>query len=330
MPGSLPLTITSPAPGASVDAATVTVTGTTAPGATVDAESQGSAGGAAATASATADSKGDWSVTLAASFGTDTITATATQGDATGYAQTSVSYFVLPGTQLLNVSDPSGDDNGPGTYQYPTASDFQPGAFDLLGVSVNQTSSDVYLTVKIRNLASTFGSAFGAQLLDVYVHSPSATSTSTAAAYPSVMNYTIAPADAWSERLEAQGFASPGWVDPSGNSLGAAQLIEDQSAGTVTLVMPTSAFGTVGSGWVFTVALTGQGAGNPPVRNFAQPAQPYSFGVCPAGDTTDAICSVNPNKVAEVMDTIPPAGVTQAGEWDQTTGTAALQGVAVP
>ena len=33
------------------------------------------------------------------------------------------------------------------------------------------------------------------------------------------MNYTIASADAWSERLEAQGFAAV-WVDASGKSLG--------------------------------------------------------------------------------------------------------------
>jgi glucoamylase len=229
---------------------------------------------------------------------------------------------------VLSVTDPTGDDNGPGTYQYPTASDFQPGAFDLLGLSINQTSSDVYLTVKIRNLVSTFGSAFGAQLLDVYVHNPTATTTSTAPAY-SLLNYTIAPADAWSERLEAEGFASPTWVDPSGNSLGAAQMIEDQSAGTVTLVMPTSAFGTVGSGWVFTVALTGQGSGNPPVRNFTQPAGQYSFGVCPAGGT-EAICSVDPNSVPEVMDTITPPGVSQSTELNPTIGPVALQGVSVP
>ena len=32
---------------------------------------------------------------------------------------------------MLNVTDPAGDDSGPGTYQYPTSGDFQPGAFDL-------------------------------------------------------------------------------------------------------------------------------------------------------------------------------------------------------
>ena len=143
------------------------------------------------------------------------------------------------------------------------------------------------------------------------------------------MNYGIAPADAWSERLEAQGFSSPIWVDPSGKSPGAAQMIEDQSAGTVTLVMPTSAFGTVGSGWVFTVALTGQGSGNPPVRNFTQPAGQYTFGVCAPGGTAP-ICSVNPNSVPEVMDTITPPGVSQSTELNPTAGPVALQGVTVP
>ncbi|HWE09741.1 MAG TPA: glucodextranase DOMON-like domain-containing protein [Solirubrobacteraceae bacterium] len=329
MPGSLPLTITSPTPGASIDTSPVTVTGTTAPGALVDAEGVGAAGGSAATTSTTADSAGHWSLSLPASFGSTTITVTATRGRNTAHVQELVTDVALPGTTVLNVTDPAGDDTGPGTYRYPTAPDFQPGAFDLLGMTVSQTTSDVYVQVKIANLASTFGSSFGAQLLDVYVHQPGASSTSTAAAYPTAMNYSTAPAGAWSERLEAQGFAPVVWVDPSGNSLGSAQLIVDQPSGTATLVMPRSTFGSVGSEWVFTVALTGQGAGNPPVRNFTQPAGQYSFGVCPAGDTA-AICSVNPNSVPAVMDTIAPSGVSQSTELDPTRGPVVLQGVPVP
>jgi hypothetical protein len=30
------------------------------------------------------------------------------------------------------------------------------------------------------------------------------------------------------------------------------------------------------------------------------------------------------------MDTIPPAGVTQASEWNLTTGAAVLQGITIP
>jgi glucoamylase len=328
MPGSLPLTVTSPTPGASVSGATVTVTGTTSAGARVNAAAAGSFGGPAATASATADGSGHWSLSLPASFGTTTITVTATLGDGTAYVQLAVTDVALPGTTVLSATDPAGDDNGPGTYAYPTDSAFQPGAFDLTELQVNQTATDVYIQVKIRNLAPTFGSAFGAQLLDVYVRNPSATSTSTAAAYPP-MNYSIAPADAWSERIEAQGFAPVTWVDPSGASLGSGQLVADQLSGTATLVLPRAAFGMVGSGWVFTVALTGQGSGSPPVRSFTATPGQYTFGVCAPGRTSP-ICAVNPGTVPTVMDTIPPSGVSQSTELDPTLGPVVIHGLTVP
>ena len=328
MPGSLPLTITSPAPGASVSSSAVTVTGTTTPGAKVDAEGASAAGGTASTASTTAGSDGSWSLSLPVTFGSTTITVTATKGRATGYAQEFVTNVALPGTQKLAVIDPSGDDNGPGTYQYPTAPDFQKGAFDLLGLKVNQDATSTYIQVHIANLASTFGSDFGAQLLDVYVHNPSATTTSTAPAY-SQMNYAIAPADAWSQRLEAQGFAPVVWQDAAGNAVGSAQFIVDQPSGTATLVVPNAQFGTIGSGWTFTVALTGQGSGNPPIRDFQSTPQSYSFGVCAPGGSAQ-ICSYDPSKVPTVMDTITPTGVNQSTELDPLDGSVQLQGVTVP
>jgi glucoamylase len=196
-------------------------------------------------------------------------------------------------------------------------------------MQVSQTATDVYLQVKIRSLASTFGSDFGAQMLDVYVRDPAADGHSTTAADPQ-RNYSIAGPDAWSEHLEAQGFASPVWESASGASLGNPQLIVDQAGGTATLVLPRSAFGTVGAGWVFTVALTGQDGLEPgQVRAFAGTAQPFAFGVCRTG-VSSPICAVDPSTVPKVMDTITPAGVSQASELDPTRGPVSLQGVAVP
>ena len=56
---------------------------------------------------------------------------------------------------------------------------------------MSQTGTDVYIQAKIRNLVNTFGTDFGAQLLDIYVRNPTASSFSTAAAYPQ-LNYSIA------------------------------------------------------------------------------------------------------------------------------------------
>jgi glucoamylase len=330
MPGALPVTVTSPSNGSTSNASSVTVTGTTSPGAIVDAEAAGPAGGTAATSSATADPSGNWSLSLPTTFGTTTITVTATLGRSTGYSQIAVTDDgTLPGTTLLSTTDPVGDDTGPGTYVYPTASDFQPGAFDLTGMQVNQTASDVYIRVSIRNLADTFGAPFGAQLLDVYVRNPSATSTSTQAAYAS-RNYTIAPADAWSEYVEAQGFASPSLVYASGAGSVSGQLVVNEAAGTATVVLPSAAFGTIGSGWVFTVTLTGQDGFQPDqARVFTATPGAFTFGVCASGGTSP-ICSVDPSTVPKVVDTIPPAGASQSTELNPTLGPVVLQGLTVP
>jgi glucoamylase len=237
----------------------------------------------------------------------------------------------LPGTNVLTAMDPTGDDHGPGTYQYPTSSAFTAGSFDVTGLKVNQDGTNVYIQVSIANLVPTFGNNFGAQLLDIYARDPSASSTSTASAYPQ-LNYAMASNSAWSERLEAQGFASPIWVKAgSATSPGNPQFVVDEPSKTATLIVPQSVFGTVGPGWVFTVALTGQNGFNTyQARDFTQPGQDFTFGVCPTSDTTDAICTFDPNLVPKVMDTITPSGVSQATELNPTLGPVMLQGVPAP
>ena len=329
MPGSLPVTITSPTGGTTINTATVDVSGTTTAGAKVVAEVSGFLGGAAAIASTTADGSGNWSLSLPVSFGSSTITVTATRGGSTGYAQVSVSSSAVPGTTVFSTMDPSGDDNGPGTYAYPTSSSFTDGSFDLTGMRVNQTDSEVFITFTFRTLVPTFGNPFGAQMLDVYVHQPGAATTSTAAAFPQ-RNYTIASADAWSERVEVQGFASPVWIDPSGNGVGSAVFVPDDGTQTATLELPVAQFGTVGQGWTFTVALTGQdGFSSDQARAFAPTPQDFAFGVCQPGGSSP-ICAVDPGTVPKVMDTFTPADVDQKTELDPTRGPVVLQGVTVP
>jgi len=63
--------------------------------------------------------------------GVDLVVAASTNGGHnTGYAQITVTNEG-GGTSVLDVTDPTGDDNGPGTYQYPTSSAFTPGSFDF-------------------------------------------------------------------------------------------------------------------------------------------------------------------------------------------------------
>ena len=330
-PGALTVTLTAPVSGTAVTTATTAVTGTTTAGAKVVVESLDTTTGApGATGTAVAAADGSFSVTVPVGFGDDVLTVSATAaGNRTGYAQTTVTSDVTSGTTVLNVTDPTGDDNGPGTYQYPTAPDFHPGAFDLTDFRVISDGTTVYLQATLANLDPTFGNAFGAQLLDVYVHTPGAATTSTAAAY-ATRNYTIAPADAWSEMIEVEGFAAPVWQDAAGNSLGTASMSTSQTSKTVTIVLPEATFGAPASGWAFAVVLTGQdGFSSDQARAFTTAPGADTFGVCAVGGTSP-ICALDPATVPKAMDVITPSGVSQATELNPTLGPVVIQGVAVP
>jgi glucoamylase len=330
-PGTLPVSITAPASGSTLATATTTVTGTTTPGSAVAIASADTTTGApTSVTSTTAAADGSFSATVPVSFGSNAITvaATAAGGRSTGYAQVTVTNEG-GGSSVLDVTDPAGDDNGPGTYQYPTSSDFHAGAFDLTRFQVLSDGTFAYLRATLANLDPTFGVTDGAQLLDVYVHVPGASSTSTQAAFAS-RNYTIAPAGAWSQRVEAQGFAAPVWVNAGGNSVGTASVLAEQSDRTITIALPEAQFGTPASGWGFSVVLTGQdGFSSDQARAFTATPGAFTFGVCAPGGT-EPICSVDPGTVPKAMDVITPPGVSQATELNPTLGPVIIQPVTVP
>jgi len=329
-PAAVPVTLTAPAQGSTIDASSATVTGTTTPGANLVIEAADTdTGPPATTVTATAAADGSFSAAVPIGFGTNVLTVTAAADGGTGYAQVTVVGGIVGGTTVLDMTDPTGDDNGPGTYQYPTSPDFVSGSFDITRFEVITAGSQVYLRTTLRTLTPTFGNLIGAQMLDISVHTPGTATTSTAAAFPQ-RNYTIAPADAWSQRLEVQGFAAPVWVDAAGNTVGTAAVTASQVARTITVALPLSVFGTPASGWSFAVVLTGQDGFSPDqARGFAATAQPFQFGVCAPGGTSP-ICAVAPGAVPKAMDVSTPTGVSQATELDPTLGPVVISGVAVP
>jgi glucoamylase len=330
-PGSLPVMITSPANGTTLAATSTTVTGTAPAGSSVTIAADDTTTGTAATVtSAKAAHDGSFSATVPVGFGSNVVTATATSagGKSTGYAQVTVTNEG-GGTTVLDVTDPSGDDNGPGTYQYPTDSSFHAGAFDLTRFQVISDGTFAYLRATLANLDPTFGQTDGAQLLDVYVHTPGAGSTSTAAAFPQ-RNYAISSGGAWSQRLEVQGFAAPVWANASGGSVGSPLVLASQADKTITVALPEAQFGTPASGWGFSVVLTGQDGFSPDqARAFTATASGFSFGVCAPGGTS-AVCSADPGTVPKAVDVLTPSGVAQATELDPTLGPVTIQPVTVP
>ena len=325
-PAAVPVTLTGPAAGGTVEGSATTVTGTTAPGARVVVESADvDTGAPATTVTTTAAPDGSFSATVPIGFGTDVLTATAAAHGGTGYAQVSVVGDIVGGPTVLDVTDPAGDDDGPGTYQYPTAPDFTAGSFDITRFQVITLGQTVFLRTTLRTLTPTFGNVIGAQLLDVYLDAPGATTTSTSAAFGS-RNYSVDP---WSQRIEVQGFAAPAWVDASGNSLGTPAVVASTVARTITVALPAATFGTPASGWSFAVVLTGQDGFSPDqARAFTPTPRDFSFGVCAAGGTAP-MCAADPGTVPKAMDVLTPDGVSQATELDPTAGPVTVRAVRV-
>jgi hypothetical protein len=256
-----------------------------------------------------ADGSGNFTIPVNIVAGSNVLVVTATTSSgATAQTTRSLVNDVVNGTLLFDTADPTSDDNGPGNYAYPTASDFHAGAYDIERFQVYDTGTSVTFRVQTRDLSPTFGSDIGAQLVDVYVHDPSASPTSTAASFPQ-RNYTIAPADAWSRLIEVQGFGQR-FVDANGTTVGTVNGIKGNAISRyITFSVDKSALGgTPTSGWAFTVT---------------------RFGVCAAA-SNDPHCTFDPNAVPKVMDTITPSGVNQSTELDYTLKPVVLQGVAMP
>ncbi len=330
------LTVTSPADLSAVTTGSVTVTGSSLVGNTIFlAATNTDQNNQTTTTSTPVQADGTFSISLPVQGGTTALNIVAVSpSGATAHQTIHIVYDFTPGTTVFDVTDPANDDNGPGNYAYPTASDFHAGAFDIQDFRVIVSPDGATTTFKLqtRDLSPTFGSPLGAQLADVYVHNPNAAAadTSTAAAYAS-RNYTIAPSAAWSRLLEVQGFGQK-YVDAHGNGLGSITVSANAISRFITFSVPTSSLGgTPQSGWGFTVVLTGQDGFSPDqARGFSATPGSYSFGVC-ATASNDPHCTVDPNTVPKAVDVLTPQGVAQSDELDYTKNSpVVLQDVVVP
>jgi len=338
--GQTTLTVTAPANNSAVSGTTVTVTvtvtGTSAAGNTIDIAATNTDMNSQTTfAGTTAQPDGSFSAQVQVSGGTTVLNVVATSAvGATAHVQVSVVYDFTPGTPLMDVTDPSFDDNGPGNYAYPTSDNFHAGAFDIQEFRVIESPDGATTTfkLKVRDLSPTFGSPLGAQLVDVYVHNPGtgAADTSTAASFLQ-RNYRIAAASAWSRLVEVQGFGQR-YIDAHGTTVGSVSISANAISRFITFSVPTASLGgTPASGYGFTVVLTGQDGFSPDqARSFAPTPQPFQFGVC-ATASSDPHCTVDPNTVPKAIDVITPAGVMQSSELDYTVhNPVTLQDVTIP
>src|SRR5512138_1953736 len=76
----------------------------------------------------------------------------------------------------FKLSDPVGDDNGPGNYTYPTDAVYKPGSFDITEFEVAQSGDQVEFRVSVRariedpwDSAAWGGNGFSVQMVFIHI-----------------------------------------------------------------------------------------------------------------------------------------------------------------
>jgi hypothetical protein len=220
------LTLTSPADGSIAGSRQVTVTGTT------DASKVYISSGS----DVTAVSGGSFSATVSLQRGGNLITVVAEGADGgTSMRQVTV---VAYGTRVGGLTDPAGDDNGPGTYRYPTNSAFNPGAFDLTGLDVFTDGDDVLFVTRIAgDVRNPFGGdQISIQRFNVYLGPRGG---APAAALPGTNLDTASP---WTVAIVGDGrFDTAGVYAPGGAKLASGTMLAVPATHQIAVAVPRPA-----------------------------------------------------------------------------------------
>jgi hypothetical protein len=202
-----------------------------------------------------------------------------------------------PVTIVLAVNDLAGDDNGPGTYTYPTDGVLQKQVFDLKTFSVGYDEKDmVFKFVFYGPVPNPWGSPnnLAVQTLDVYVDKDPGAGTGARRLLPG-RNAVLPEGDGWDYAVWAEGW-SPQFIAPDAEgqprqvTAETFKVIVDPASSTVTLRVPRSAFGEGDpTQWGYVAAVMSQdgfpASGVWRVRDGEETAGQRRFGGVPKGAT---------------------------------------------
>ena len=232
-----------------------------------------------------------------------------------------------PATQILLVEDLQGDDNGPGTYTYPTDAVFKTSDFDLKSVEISTDSANLsFIFSLVGEISNGWSSpnGFSVQTFDVYIDEDPGAGTGERMLLPG-RNAALGAENGWEVAIWVEGW-TPQVVVPDkageGNppvnyteASSAMKVYVDVGKNAVVAVVPLEYFGEGDpTTWGYTITLLGQ-EGYPAeevwrVRDVGQQAEQYRFGGAPADNNHTRIIDValaegsSPSQ-AEVLGTYP-------------------------
>ncbi|MBP7784367.1 MAG: hypothetical protein KA064_00040 [Firmicutes bacterium] len=220
---------------------------------------------------------------------------------------------------VWEADDPVGDDDGPGTYTYPTNPAFSPfsGIFDLTHFKVLHDPESVYFDITVAGIANTWNApeGFSHQLINVYVDTtPNAGRADTLRDGPFVL---FDPRHAWDVNIKIMGwggtrvyFASD---DTSSSGVYEGVFAEALPDGkTIRAALPKRVVGEPSDAWKYYVLAASQdGYGPDNHRPVMAKAGAWVFG---GGSDLD----VNPN-VIDILapESGPRSQHNQLGSWSE-------------
>ncbi|HPH95222.1 MAG TPA: glucodextranase DOMON-like domain-containing protein [Anaerolineaceae bacterium] len=203
--------------------------------------------------------------------------------------------IVLPELTPINfvveITDPEGDDHGPGTYTYPTDAVFGPSIFDLTSFKVGEDENDIIFRFSIKGkILNSWSSPnnLSVQSLDVYIDKDPGKGTGSRLLLPG-RNAALQEGYGWDYALWAEGW-TPGIykgdanaIEPSPVDGATMKILVDSVNGNVTLRVPKATFGDGNiADWAFLAVMMGQegypAAGVWRVRDVATDAAQWRFG----------------------------------------------------
>ncbi|ELZ84559.1 alpha-glucosidase [Haloferax elongans ATCC BAA-1513] len=210
-----------------------------------------------------------------------------------GQALATETVTVKPPETVATLTDPTGDDDGPGAYTYPTNGAFKDGAFDLQSVTVDQTPDEYLVTFEVENLYNAFGSGrgFSPQLFLLWVRDPS----NSGGADESLddLGANVSFEESWHYRLEVSGFTKSAidatgapLTDESGSTVALTEEVDTED-NTVALTLNREAFDGVDAKELEVVAAV-QSEDRGSLRPVKEERGAYVFGGAKSGAVDDA------------------------------------------
>jgi len=156
--------------------------------------------------------------------------------------------------QSVSFKDPTGDDNGPGGYSYPTDAVYKKGSFDLTGLDVKQKGDKVDIDVSVNAQLEDpwkMGTGFSVQMIFVFIDTDHKEGSGNTKGLPG-LNVQFAPEDAWDKVIV---------LSPQGPSRVKAEVESKAAAMAKDIVIPTRVKGA-GRTISATVPMSALGSGD--------------------------------------------------------------------